>query len=385
MKKSIIKLISAVISIIILTANFTTICVAYDYVPVIEYIDNGNGTCTITEFIDYSDHIVIPTKIDNLLVTRIGSDTFADNTGIRRVSIPLSVTEIDDYAFFGCDNLEYVSVTRVNRIGKMAFACCGSLKKIVIPETVTILEDDAYSVTDPENGVNIVNTGLVIHEDAFRDCENLTIYGYADSTAVAFARENGYKFKNLDPEIMYADININQWWYHAVRFTTAYDLISGKMENNQNKFKPADNITRAEAMTILWGFEGRPIGYETNFTDINPNNWCYEQIAWAHAEEISNGTTETTFSPNNIVTKAQLITFIYNYAKSKDYNINTEGYTVPSSMTDYNSVPNYAKEAVKWAAKNNIISTTGAFSPNSNATRAIAATTIHLFMTYVDC
>lgn len=71
--------------------------------------------------------------------------------------------------------------------------------------------------------------------------------------------------------------------------------------------------TRAEAMTYMWHYEGRPKSGNNPFSDV-PNNTYYAQaVCWAVQEGITKGTTETTFSPNNSCTRAQIVTFLYRY------------------------------------------------------------------------
>lgn len=396
MKKRIIKIIATVLSIMMLVPCISmAIGVSagygsrfYFYDGDFCFYDQQDGTCAVVAYLGYDVNLTIPTYAQNyagdkLLVTNIGSNAFENDSYIISVSIPLSVTLIGSQAFYGCIALESISVSRVREIEWEAFAYCTSLKKIVIPESARIVGGGAYEGAEDLEDVNIVNPLLNIADDAFVGCDELTIYGYADSTALEFAIEHDINFESLVPEIMYDDMNSNHWWYQAVNFANAYDLLTGTYENGAYNFNPTDNITRADAMRMLWSFEGKPVGYTSTFTDVPT---LYEDaIGWAQAKGISSGTTATTFGSDNTVTKVQLITFLYNYAQYKEYDTDTTGYTVPSTMTDFSSVPSYARNAVKWAAKNNIITTDGEFSPNAKATRAIAATVIYMFMDNVEC
>ena len=77
-------------------------------------------------------------------------------------------------------------------------------------------------------------------------------------------------------------------------------------------FSPDENCTRAQIVTFLWRSEGEPYASDSNnpFTDI-ASDYYMDAVFWAVKEGITNGTTPTTFSPNERCTRAQIVTFIY--------------------------------------------------------------------------
>ena len=163
------------------------------------YIVNNDGTITITVYTGSGGNVVIPAMINGLPVTAIGDDgVFAHDSSLTSVTIPDSVTNIGNEAFFACSNLTNVTMGNgVTRIGSLAFADCSSLANVTIPHNVTDIEESAFidcsnltSVTIPDNIINIaaytfeycsgltnvtIGRGVAsIGSDAFASCSSLT-------------------------------------------------------------------------------------------------------------------------------------------------------------------------------------------------------------------
>ena len=77
-------------------------------------------------------------------------------------------------------------------------------------------------------------------------------------------------------------------------------------------FSPDDVCTRAQIVVFLYRASGDDApNLKLRFTDVPANAWCAEAVAWAVSKGITNGTTAMTFSPNATCTRAQAVTFIY--------------------------------------------------------------------------
>ena len=78
-------------------------------------------------------------------------------------------------------------------------------------------------------------------------------------------------------------------------------------------FGPNATCTRAQAVTFLWRAAGSPEPAKTEnpFTDVNTGSYYGEAVMWAIANDVTTGTTGTTFSPDNNCTRAQIVTFIW--------------------------------------------------------------------------
>ena len=82
---------------------------------------------------------------------------------------------------------------------------------------------------------------------------------------------------------------------------------------SETTFSPDAACTRGQIVTFLWRFKGKeePAGTETPFTDLKPGAFYEKAVAWAIGNEITNGMTVSTFVPNGICTRGQIVTFLY--------------------------------------------------------------------------
>jgi hypothetical protein len=134
----------------------------------------NNGTITITGYTGTNDDVVIPSTIDGLQVTSIGTNAF-QSTPINIVSIPDSVTKIGDYAFEECYRLTNVTIPNsVTSIGFEAFASCDSLTTLPLGSGITSIGGNAFAGCHRLTSVTIPNSVTTIGDYAFANCESLT-------------------------------------------------------------------------------------------------------------------------------------------------------------------------------------------------------------------
>lgn len=140
-----------------------------------QYSDNGNGTCTITNYTGPGGSVIIPTNINNLTVTSIGGGAFFDNTSVYAVTIPNTVTSIGTEAFWGCSLSGVTIPDSVQTIGYAAFAYCYNLTSVTMTNGLTSIGDYAFYDCYQLWGMIIVpNTVVNIGQSAFAYCEYLT-------------------------------------------------------------------------------------------------------------------------------------------------------------------------------------------------------------------
>lgn len=172
------------------------------------------------------------------------------------------------------------------------------------------------------------------------------------------------------PAVSFTDVAEGEYYYDAVKWAVDKGVTNGLTETT---FGPNASCTRAQMVTFLWRAAGspEPTATTTAFTDIDANEYYYKAVLWAVEKGITTGTTETTFSPNATVTRAQTVTFLYRYAGSP-------AVSGSNNFTDLEAGEYYIN-AVQWAATNGI--TTGTtettFSPANNCTRGQIVTFLH--------
>ena len=138
-------------------------------------------------------------------------------------------------------------------------------------------------------------------------------------------------------------------------------------------FAPYQTCTRAQAVTFLWRAMGCPAAENNDnpFTDVKEGSFYYDAVMWAVKKGITSGTSETTFSPNAIVNRAQAVTFLYRANGSPEV----------SGSAAFKDVSNdaYYNNAVIWAVNSGITLGTSktTFSPNLVCTRAQIVTFLY--------
>ena len=128
-------------------------------------------------------------------------------------------------------------------------------------------------------------------------------------------------------------------------------------------------------VTMLWRMEGEPEYHGMlDFTDVDLDSWYAPAVRWAASEGIVNGYNETTFGPNDSVTREQLATILCRYAKSSGQDV--DKYASLSVYADSGKISDWAKSSLRWAIASGIIHgmEDNVLSPDTEATRAQVAT-----------
>jgi hypothetical protein len=118
---------------------------------------------------------------------------------------------------------------------------------------------------------------------------------------------------------------------------------------------------------------------ENKFADVPDGEWYTEAVIWAETNGIVTGVSETEFAPNENVTREQMATILYRYAKTKGYTLDTA--TDLSVFTDINEISRFAIDAIRWANKTELVNGTSEtmLSPKATATRAQVAAILMRF------
>lgn len=151
------------------------------------------------------------------------------------------------------------------------------------------------------------------------------------------------------------DIPSGSWYESAVQYCLNNNYMNGESET---KFSPNGTVSRAQMVQVLYNLEGQP-GYtsgHTPFEDITPGSWYYNAVRWSEENGIASGTSATTFNPNAPVTREQVATFFANYAKFK--NNYSGAQSDLSKYSDRNKISAWAKENISWAVNYGLMSGT---------------------------
>ena len=173
--------------------------------------------------------------------------------------------------------------------------------------------------------------------------------------------------------VTFTDVPANAYYADAVSWAVLNGVTKGTSETT---FSPDASCTRAQAVTFLWRAAGSPAPKSSAmpFTDVDADAYHHDAVLWAVEQDITNGISDTTFSPNATCTRAQIVTFLWRSQASP-----AAGAVNPFADVADNA---YYAEAVKWAVLEGVTSGTTAttFSPNDNCTRAQIVTFLYRSM-----
>jgi len=107
----------------------------------------------------------------------------------------------------------------------------------------------------------------------------------------------------------FSDVAPDKFYYEAVLWAVAKNITKGV---SATEFAPDDTCTRGQIVTFLHRFHSTPAIQAANpFTDVFSGAFYYDAVLWAVAGDITKGVSPTEFSPNEICTRGQIVTFLY--------------------------------------------------------------------------
>ena len=173
----------------------------------------------------------------------------------------------------------------------------------------------------------------------------------------------------------FKDVKEADWFYEGVKFANQHELFNGTAPDT---FSPDDAMTRAMLVTVLWRLDGKTAATKaSSFVDVPAKEYYAEAVAWAAENGIVNGTDATHFAPNDEVTREQIAAILFRYAEKK--GVDTSKRANLNAFPDANKVSAYAKDALAWANAAGLVKGSNEngkdyLNPTGSATRAQVAT-----------
>lgn len=214
-----------------------------------------------------------------------------------------------------------------------------------------------------------------------------TIIGYTKDDIHFSDESRRVNVINFETNNYYEDItDENTYFYDSVNWSLRNGYFS---EITNNNFGVGEKVSRAEAITLLWRYAGRPgdvltkedlsttsaaiTDIKTGFTDVPGNMWYANAIKWAKKVDVTNGTSTTTFNPNDNINRADFITMLWRNAGSPKVDTN-----IPFNDIDETA---YYYEALKWGYNKNIVKgiSENEFRPSSYCTREQVITFLYRY------
>ena len=238
----------------------------------------------------------------------------------------------------------------------------------------------------PKNASKGDTVTLTVKPDSGYQLENLTVKDASGNKLKLTDKGNGKyiftmpgskvavsaEFVEEQAASTFADVPTDAYYAKAVEWAVKKGITNGKANG---LFGSSDPCTRGQIVTFLWRAAGSPAPKGTAKVpgDVLPGSYCYDAVAWALENGITNGLTDGTFGVNNTCTRGQSVTFLYRVMG-----------TAPTTVNGFTDVAadSFCANAVAWAVENGVTNGTTAstFSPSNGCTRAQIVT--FLYRTY---
>ena len=252
---------------------------------------------------------------------------------------------------------------------------------------ISALKDYNFTVNEPGEESDITDElieQLASFEGIDLSSNYIDVNAQGNKAAIqVFKDKNVYlNVDNQNRGMQFKDVSKDVWYYNSVKYCYDNGIIMGTTDTT---FSPNNKLTRGNLVTILWRMEGEPkVGGEQKFPDVKTSDYYYEAVKWAEKNRIVSGYDNGKFGPNNYITREQLATILKNYAdyKKKDTSARAD----LSTFTDEKGISSYAREGIAWAVANKVMSGKNngtRVDPRGNATRAEAAAMIQNYCYYV--
>ena len=241
-------------------------------------------------------------------------------------------------------------------------------KKIFAATLIFIMTVTSFTATaqetDSENTADIITENNEEKAESTENAENLS-----EETV-----------DKTDEQIQpgFSDVKSDDWYADAVNFVTERGIMSGTSDST---FSPDESATRG-----MIALEGETRKVYWSYLDVKEDAWYVDAVAWCSESGVMKGYGEGLFGPEDYITREQLVSILYNYAKYKNFgNMETNGVEL-LAYKDYADVSGYAGGPMQWALKNSIISGKDGniLDPKGIASRAEIAQIIRNFMVFYN-
>ena len=307
--------------------------------------DDQYSIQTITGYSGSDTDIVLPSvDADGEPIQAINDNAFQNKTNLTSVTIPDSFSSIGQNAFSGCTGLTSVTMPdSILKIGFGAFSNCSSLSNITLSSSLMDIPQSAFFYCTQLSNVVIPNGATTIGNSAFWGCSSLS--SITIPTSVTSIEYGAFMQCSSLTDVYYTG-TADQW-----------AAISVNNDQNYNSAILAANIHFGADVP------NQPVPSVAGFADVTADAYYAAPVEWAVAQQITSGTSDTTFSPDDTCTKAQIITFLWRAAGSPE----------PQNVAAFSdvAVDAYYAKATAWAAENGMAEG-DVFEPESPCTRLMA-------------
>ncbi len=267
---------------------------------------------------------------------------------------------------------------------------------------VTVTEPEHGTVTaDPTRTAAGGKVALTVTPDTGYELDSLTVTDAAGKAVDAVRNADGtYSFTMPDsgvtvrasfkrtacdggadcPSRRFKDLDAAAWYHAYTDYVITHDLMHGE---DSVTFDPLGTVTRAQMVTTLWNMNGNGVvNYMMPFEDVQEDQWYAEAIRWAASEGIVTGYDARTFGPDDPISREQMAVMLYRYEQKYGDGGFTGAWMFPLGFTDSAKVSDWAYEAVAWCSMNKVVQgkDDGSFDPAGTARRVELATVLTKYL-----
>ena len=183
-----------------------------------------------------------------------------------------------------------------------------------------------------------------------------------------------------EPPVVFADVNEQDWFYHAVQYMALRKLMSG---TGNDQFSPQQPTNRAMMVTMLYRLAGEPeVQKAASFNDVPVGSYYADAVAWAEANGLTNGVGAGAFAPERVLSRQELASMLYRFAQFQGLDVTAKG-----KISHFADQPDsWARSAMEWCVGIGVINGTSqtTLSPLSGATRAQMAVIFSRFLQWKE-
>ena len=179
-------------------------------------------------------------------------------------------------------------------------------------------------------------------------------------------------------KLPFEDVDETDWFYEAVKYAYENGLFNG---TDDTTFAPDEQMTRAMLVAVLYRIEGEPAaGQENSFQDVAADAYYAGAAAWANENGIVLGYGENTFGPDDFISREQLAAILQRYTAYKNVTVEETGDL--SQFVDAGEISPWAQDSIEWAVGAELLSGKdgGRLDPQGGTTRAEVATILQRFL-----
>lgn len=297
---------------------------------------------------------------------------------LNSVIIEEGVTSLGDRLFWACEVAQVQVAASVKTVERWAVSS-GSIKSVYFygdaPDTTDCYGKPSYFLVDIE--------GAIYHLPDAKGWDKIDCQKWVDHTLVS-AEDQVKTFCGAP----YCDVAGDAWCADAVFEMWRCGLMNG---TSLDYFSPNASLTRGMMATILYRMAGEPEytggAGSDKFADVGEGRFCDKAIGWASANGIVFGYEDGSFKPDRALNRQELAALLYRYDwKFTEHEVDKNGLSLDASTAaDWDTVSDFAKEAMQWAVDKGIIygtdSTKLVLAPFGTASRAQVAVMLSRYLT----